>query len=50
VITGLLAIIIIWKYDVTEEKSHEIREALIARRGKVQLQGESVEKEAVLEY
>lgn len=40
VITGLFAILIMWKYDVTEEKAHEIREALIARRGKVKHQGE----------
>jgi len=41
VITGLVAILIMWKYDVTEEKSHEIREALILRRGKVHHQGEN---------
>ena len=40
VITGILAILIMWKYDVSEEKSHEIREALILRRGKVHHQGE----------
>lgn len=33
--TAFLAIALIWKYDITETKSHEIREALIARRGKV---------------
>jgi GPH family glycoside/pentoside/hexuronide:cation symporter len=41
VITGLIAILVMWKYDVTEEKSHEIREALILRRGKVHHQDES---------
>ena len=41
VITGLMAIVIMWKYDVTEQKAHEIREALIARRGKVKHQGEN---------
>jgi GPH family glycoside/pentoside/hexuronide:cation symporter len=35
IFTGLLAIIIIWKYDITEAKANEIREALIARREKV---------------
>jgi len=40
VITGLIAILIIWKYDITEDKAHEIREALISRRGKVHHQGE----------
>ncbi len=35
IVTGITAIIIIWNYQVTEEKAHEIREALIARRGKV---------------
>jgi len=37
IITGVLAILIMWKYDVTEEKSHEIREALIERRGKFEI-------------
>jgi GPH family glycoside/pentoside/hexuronide:cation symporter len=41
VLTGVLAIVIIWKYDITEIKAHEIKEALIARRGKVRHQGES---------
>ncbi len=40
VITAFMAIAIIWKYDVTEKKANEIREALILRRGKVQHQGE----------
>lgn len=41
VITALMAIVIVWRYDITEEKAHEIREALIARRGKVKRQGEN---------
>ena len=40
VIMGIFAVLIMWKYDVTEKKAHEIREALIARRGKVRHQGE----------
>jgi len=35
IITGILAIIIIWKYDVTELKAHEIREALKVRRAEI---------------
>jgi GPH family glycoside/pentoside/hexuronide:cation symporter len=35
IFTGLLAIIIIWKYDITELKAYEIRQALTARRGNV---------------
>jgi GPH family glycoside/pentoside/hexuronide:cation symporter len=35
IFTGLLAIIIIWKYDITEAKANEIREALIERRDKI---------------
>jgi GPH family glycoside/pentoside/hexuronide:cation symporter len=31
---ALLAILVMWKYDVTEERAHEIREALEQRRGK----------------
>lgn len=36
--TGVLAIMIMWKYDINEVKSHEIREALIVRRAELQLQ------------
>ncbi|NCC72876.1 MAG: MFS transporter, partial [Sphingobacteriia bacterium] len=35
VITGLLAIIVMWKYDINRQKALEIRDLLIARRGKV---------------
>lgn len=38
VVTGLLAIIVMWKYDITAKKANEIRDALIARRGKVKHQ------------
>ncbi len=39
IITALIAIAIIWKYNITEDRAHEIREALILRRGKVKHQG-----------
>ena len=39
IITALMAIAIIWKYNITEDKAHEIREALIKRRGNVKHQG-----------
>jgi GPH family glycoside/pentoside/hexuronide:cation symporter len=38
VVLGLFAILVIWKYDITEDKAREIREALIARRGRVRHQ------------
>lgn len=31
--TAALAILMIWKYDLTEEKAHEIKETLVERRG-----------------
>jgi len=34
IITGIFAILIIWKYDVTEEKANEIRAELTVRRAK----------------
>jgi GPH family glycoside/pentoside/hexuronide:cation symporter len=34
--TAMLAIVIMWKYDVSEKRSHEIREALILRRENAQ--------------
>jgi len=34
VLTALMAIIIMLKYDITEQKAHDIREQLIKRRGK----------------
>ena len=40
--TGILAILIMWKYDVGEEKSHEIRAALLLRRTNA-LQPEKIE-------
>ena len=41
IITALMASAIMWKYNVTEQKALEIREALIARRGKVKHPGEN---------
>lgn len=32
-ISGVLAILIIWKYDITEKKANQIRQELIKRRG-----------------
>jgi GPH family glycoside/pentoside/hexuronide:cation symporter len=40
IVLAASAIWIMWKYDITEKKANEIREALIARRGKVKHQGE----------
>ncbi len=45
IIFGIFAILIMLKYDVTEQRALEIREALIARRGKVRHQGEDLENE-----
>jgi GPH family glycoside/pentoside/hexuronide:cation symporter len=33
--TAALAIWIMWKYDITEDKAHEIKEELIERRGEI---------------
>lgn len=46
--TAFLAIGLVWKYDITETKSHEIREALIARRGKVKHKGEEISNVEVI--
>lgn len=46
--TAFLAIGLIWKYDITEAKSHEIREALIARRGKVKHEGNEISNVEVM--
>jgi GPH family glycoside/pentoside/hexuronide:cation symporter len=35
IFTASLAIVVMWNYDITEAKSHEIREKLVARRGKI---------------
>tara|TARA_R110001583_G_scaffold50403_3_gene157348 strand:+ start:17404 stop:18837 length:1434 start_codon:yes stop_codon:yes gene_type:complete len=35
IVAAFIAIVLVWKYDITETKAHEIREALILRRGKV---------------
>jgi glycoside/pentoside/hexuronide:cation symporter, GPH family len=34
-LTGLLAIIVMWKYDITEKKANEIRKMLVERRGEL---------------
>ena len=34
-LTALIAILVMWKYDLTEKRSNEIREELIRRRGKL---------------
>lgn len=34
-VTALLAVFVMWKYDITEKKAREIREALVSRRGKL---------------
>ncbi len=41
VVTALMAIVIIWRYDIDEKRALEIREALISRRGKVKHQGDN---------
>jgi GPH family glycoside/pentoside/hexuronide:cation symporter len=43
VFTALLAIAIMWRYNVTEQRALEIRQALTARRGKAKHQGENGE-------
>ena len=42
---GILAILIMWKYPITEARSHEIREILISRRGKVVHEEEAKKEE-----
>lgn len=44
--TAFIAILLMWKYDLTEKRANEIREALIARRGKVKHQGNNVEEDS----
>lgn len=35
IVTGFLAILVMWKYDITEERAFEIREELVKRRGRL---------------
>jgi len=35
IVTALLAVVFMWKYDITEEKAHEIRKTLEEKRGKL---------------
>ncbi|MBK7095516.1 MAG: MFS transporter [Saprospiraceae bacterium] len=35
VIAGILAMIVMWKYDISEKRAKEIREELVARRGEL---------------
>jgi GPH family glycoside/pentoside/hexuronide:cation symporter len=34
-VTAGLAIIVMWKYDLSEETAHKIKEELIVRRGEL---------------
>jgi len=49
ILTAAMAILIVWKYDITETKAHEIREALIARRGKAKHEGQEANNENIAE-
>ncbi|MGL1933670.1 MAG: MFS transporter [Fibrobacterales bacterium] len=40
IVTSILAMYLMSKYDITEERAHEVRAELEARRGKVQHEGE----------
>ncbi len=44
IVTALLAIASLMKYDITEEKANEIRKKLIAQRGEIHHQGDEVTK------
>jgi len=41
IVTAVMAIALIWKYDITEKKAKEIRDELIKRRGKVKHNGDA---------
>ncbi len=49
IVTAAMAILIVWKYDLTETKAHEIREALIAKRGKAKHEGQEVNNDNIAE-
>jgi GPH family glycoside/pentoside/hexuronide:cation symporter len=34
-LAGILAILVMWKYDITEKKAREIRNTLVERRGEL---------------
>ena len=48
IFSGILAIIVIWKYDITEAKAYEIKEALLLRRDEIKLQSDNDKTEAKL--
>ena len=47
IVTGIFAIMIMWKYPITEARSYEIREILIKKRGKVVHQEDQEQQEPV---
>ncbi|WP_372644667.1 MFS transporter [Ancylomarina sp.] len=49
IVTAAMAVLIVWKYDITETKAHEIREALIAKRGKAKHEGQEVNNDNIAE-
>jgi GPH family glycoside/pentoside/hexuronide:cation symporter len=34
-VAGILAILVMWKYDITEKRAREIRDTLVERRGEL---------------
>ena len=44
IIAALIAILLVWRYNITEERAHEIKEALVKRRAELELEKKKEDK------
>ena len=43
---ALIAIVLVWRYNITEERAHEIKEALVKRRAEIAIEDKNIRKRA----
>ena len=46
IVAALIAIVLVWRYNITEERAHEIKEALVKRRAEIAIEDNNNRKQA----
>ena len=46
IVAALIAIVLVWRYNITEERAHEIKEALVKRRAEIAIEDKNNQKQA----
>jgi len=44
IVAALIAIVLVWRYNITEERAHEIKEALVKRRAEIAIEDKNNRK------